>query len=155
MDTVALALMGAKYIAKLITGSKTFEGVKESTLQQSLTWIKTKVFGQRPQLQQAIEQTDGPAEKETILVGNLMELFQQESFKEEFLRWIEKEQEEPVVKSFLDANIKKLEGNITIGDQYNENGQQAQRPGQNRARVKIDEMKGDIRVGDSFGPDSK
>ena len=155
MDTVTLALMGAKYIAKLISSSKTFEGVKEATLQQSLTWIKTKVFGKRPELQKAIEQASEPADKENLLVGNLTELLQESSFKDEFHRWMKEQQNEPVVKSFLDATIKKLEGNITVGDHYKQESGQAQHTGQNRARVNIEEMKGDLRVGDTFSPDSK
>jgi hypothetical protein len=151
MDTITLALMGAKYIAKLISSSKTFEGVKETTLQKSLTWIKTNVFGRRPQLPQTIEQTNDPVEKEKLLSTNLSELLQEPAFKQEFQRWIEEAQEEPVIKNFFDVTIKEIEGNIIVGDHYKyQDGQPTQRPGQNQAKGNIDKMKGDFRVGDTF-----
>lgn len=151
MDIATLALMGARYIVKLIGGSKTFEEVKENTLNKSWSWVKRRVLGQQRGLGQAIEQTADPAEKEKLLTNGLTDLLQNESFKQEFLSWMEDARQDPMAKNVFDMTIKEIEGNITVGDNHTSGaGSQSVRTGQNIAKGKIGKMKGDFRVGDTF-----
>ena len=151
MDIATLALMGARYIARVIGGSRTFEEVKETTLHKSWSWVKRRVLGQQPGLVQAVEQTADPAEREKLLTNGLTNLLQDESFKQEFLSWVEDARQDPVAKNVFDITIKEIEGNITVGDNYKSGtGNQSERTGQNIAKGKIGKMKGDFHVGDTF-----
>lgn len=151
MDIATLALMGARYIMKVIGGSKTFEEVKENTLHKSWSWVKRRVLGQQPGLGEAIDQAADPAKKEKLLTNGLTDLLQNESFKQEFLSWMEDARQDPVAKNVFDTTIKEMEGNITVGDHHTSGtGSQSVGTGQNVAKGKIGKMKGDFRVGDTF-----
>ena len=116
MEIIALATMGAKYIVKLITGSKAFDTAKEDTLSKSWKWVKQHVFRNNPSLEEKVNNTAGDEGKEALLTEELKGLLAKDSFRKDFGDWIGSLRQDQSIKNFFGGDIDEIAGNVTIGD---------------------------------------
>jgi len=144
MDIAVLALTGAKYILKLITGSKTFDKAKEDALGNSYDWVKQHIFKARPALEAKLNQVAAPEEKQRLLAGELTDLLQDQTAREAFVQWLQSLQSQPAVRNYFGTEIDEIEGNIHVGN----TGAGSTGGQENIAMGKIGKMKGDFHVGD-------
>lgn len=151
MEISTLAVMGAKYILKLVTGSKAFDSAKEDVLTRAWKWVKQNVFKMSNALEEKIFKTEGDREKERVVEQELLKLLQQKDFREKFQQWFTSLRSEPSVKNYFGGDIKEIKGNATIGDKLKagETVGKEKYDIKNVATGNIGTVGGDFHVGDT------
>lgn len=150
-----MAAAGAKYIASLVTHSKTFDAAKEDALGKSWQWVKQHIFRTRPGLEAKVGGAPTQEGKEEVLTRELTAMLQHDDFRKDFAAWVKSVRANPAIKNYVDADISEMEGNVQIGDASGTKQEEAYDM-KNIAKLKIGKMKGNIEVGDrTSGEDSK
>ena len=116
MELFTLAATGAKYILKLIAGSKTVTTAKDDAVGKSWEWVKQHVFKRNPSIEENLKNAGSEDEKESELRRELMILLRQEEFRQEFEELIKSLQPKFSMKNVWEGSIKEIGGSFSIGD---------------------------------------